>query len=115
MNKDIKNALMAIGNQRAKIDVPNLDIDAYIKPIQYVDFFELSSQATGETEEERSDNFDLALCANSLVDGDDKQIFTTEEYKEFIKKTHYTVALAIVKARNSVNNFAELDAEAKKK
>ena len=37
------------------------------------------------------------------------------KYKEFIKKTHYTVALAIVKARNSVNNFAELDAEAKKK
>jgi hypothetical protein len=115
MNKSIKQALMAIGDQRSKIEIPNFDQAVYIRPIKYVDFFELSTSAIGETEEERDQSFDVALCAHSLVDEDDKPIFTAEEYKEFIAKTHYTVALAIVRARNEVNNFSDLDADAKKK
>jgi len=110
-----KEALMAIGDQRVKLDVPNLSMDVFIRPIRYVDFFKLSSEAKGDTEEERSENFDLALCAHSMVGNDDEPIFTTEEYREFIGKTHYTIALAIVKARNAVNSFSELDSDTKKK
>lgn len=106
---------MAIGDQRVRLDIPNFDLDAYIRPIKYVDFFAMSTEATGETEAEREDSFDLALCAYSMVDKDDNPLFTTAEYKSFIEKTHYSVALAIVRARNSVNNFSGMDAETKKK
>jgi hypothetical protein len=33
-----KEALMAIGDQRVKLDVPNLSMDVFIRPIRYVDF-----------------------------------------------------------------------------
>lgn len=115
MNNKIKEALVAFANRKMKIDIPNFDFSVYIRPIPYANMFEICANEEGETEEEREDAIDMALSAFSMVDEDDNQIFKADEYADWIKKVDYKTALAIVKARNSLNNFTGLDSADKKK
>ncbi len=115
MSNKIKEALIAFAKRKIKIEVPNFEFSVYIRPIPYANMFEICADAEGETEEEREDAIDVALSAFSMVDEDSNQIFDAEEYSDWIKTVDYKTALAIVKARNGLNNFTGLDAEDKKK
>ena len=115
MSNKIKEALVAFANRKMKIDIPNFHLEVYIRPIPYVNMFEICSDTESTDEEDREDEIDMALSAFSMVDKDNKQIFEVSEYSEWIKTVDYKTALAIVKARNSLNNFTGLEAQDKKK
>ncbi len=115
MNKKVQDALIAFANRKIKVDVPQLPVDIYIRPIQYDKFFAVCAESKGSSDQEREDYIDIALSAYSMVDEDDQQIFDPEAYKEWISKIDYKTALEIVKARNSLNDFNGLDTEDKKK
>jgi len=115
MNQKTKDALIAFANRKKKIDIPQLNVDVYMRPIPYDDFFRLLAEADGDTDEEREANGDYALCAFSMVDEDSNPIFDPKEYSEWIKKIDYMTALNIVKSRNELNDFSGLDSETKKK
>ncbi len=115
MNQKVKEALLALSNRRIKVDIPNFQFDVYIRPIPYVNFFELLGDVQGETEKEKDEDGDIALCAFSMVDEDGEQLLSKEEYKDWIKTVDYKTAIEIVKARNCLNNFRDLNSEDKKK
>jgi len=115
MNKKVQEALTAFANRKMKVDIPQLPINVYIRPIQYEAFFSVCAESLGETDEEREEIIDIALSAYSMVDENGEQIFNADEYKDWISKVDYKTALAIVKARNTLSDFNGLDSEDKKK
>ena len=53
--------------------------------------------------------------AYSLVDKDGEQLFTKEEFTEWVNKAEWDIVDPLKKAINSLNDFQSKSAEAKKK
>ena len=111
---DLKAALTALTNRKIKVDFPAIN-GIYVRPLPMTVNFELIANSEGETEEERDEDTNFATLAYCLVDGDDKQIYNKDEFKDFYNKADAEILSPLINAINALNDFNGKSTESKKK
>ena len=111
----ISDALIALCNNTKKVEYPNFPYDLYVRPLTVQKLAEIQIEHGDKDEDERIAIIDTESNAYSLCDKDGNQIFTSEEYIKFTEGCPLDIGIAIMEAKNSLNDFEALDLDAKKK
>lgn len=112
---EISDALIAMCNGTKKVDFPKFPHDIYVRPLTVAKLIELQIKGEEESEEDYLKRFDIESNAYSLCDKNGEQIFSADEYAEFVDKCPVDIGIAILNAKSSLNDFESLDLDAKKK